>query len=101
MSELMTGATAGVLAEILAERQRQNAKWGQQDHDPSTWLMVLAEEVGEANQAVFETLFPTYDKRAAQRGPRTLAEYRQELIQVAAVAVAAIESLDRQDQSPG
>ncbi|QFP78422.1 hypothetical protein DAAJ005_14735 [Deinococcus sp. AJ005] len=97
----MTGATADVLAEILAERQRQDAKWGQQDHDPSTWLMVLAEEVGEANQAVFETLFPIYDKRAAQRGPRTLAEYRQELIQVAAVAVAAIESLDRQDQSPG
>ena len=95
----MAENTGAVLAEILAERQRQDAKWGQQDHDPSTWLMVLAEEVGEANQAVFETLFPRFDKRAAQRGPRTLAEYRQELIQVAAVAVAAIESLDRQEQS--
>ncbi|CAM4156265.1 hypothetical protein [Deinococcus marmoris] len=97
----MAEKTGAVLGEVLAERQRQDAKWGQQDHDPSTWLMVLAEEVGEANQAVFETLFPTYDKRAAQHGPRTLAEYRQELIQVAAVAVAAIESLDRQDQLPG
>ncbi|CAM3669676.1 hypothetical protein DESA109040_19265 [Deinococcus saxicola] len=97
----MPRSTGNVLAEILAERQRQDAKWGGQDHDPSTWLMVLAEEVGEANQAVLEMLFPTYDKRAAERGPRTLAEYRQELIQVAAVAVAAIESLDRQDQSPG
>ncbi len=97
----MLEKTGAVLAEILAERQRQDTKWGAQNHAPEVWLMVLAEEVGEANQAVFETLFPTYDKRAAQRGPRTLAEYRQELIQVAAVAVAAIESLDRQDQSPG
>ncbi|CAM3649828.1 hypothetical protein [Deinococcus frigens] len=92
----MGEATAGVLGEVLAERQRQDARWGQQDHDPSTWLMVLAEEVGEANQAVFETLFPSYDKRAAERGPRSLAEYHLELLQVAAVAVAAIESLDRQ-----
>lgn len=93
----MGGVTGSVLAEILAERRRQDAKWGQQDHNPSTWLMVLAEEVGEANQAVFETLFPSFDRRTARRGPRSLAEYRQELIQVAAVAVAAIESLDCQD----
>lgn len=87
--------TANVLDEVLVERQRQDGKWGQQDHAPAVWLMVLAEEVGEANQAAFEALFPRFDKRAAERGPRSLAEYRQELIQVAAVAVAAIESLDR------
>ncbi len=92
----MGEATGSVLAEILGERQRQDAKWGQQNHAPEIWLMVLAEEVGEANQAAFETLFPRFDKRAAERGPRHLAEYRQELVQVAAVAVAAIESLDRQ-----
>ena len=92
----MGEATGSVLAEVLGERQRQDAKWGQQTHAPEVWLMVLAEEVGEANQAVFEALFPRFDKRAAERGPRNLSEYRQELVQVAAVAVAAIESLDRQ-----
>lgn len=92
----MDGSTGAVLAEVRAERQRQDARWGQQDHAPEVWLMVLAEEVGEANQAAFETLFPRFDKRASGRGPRRLADYRQELVQVAAVAVAAIESLDRQ-----
>ncbi|GGL98003.1 hypothetical protein [Deinococcus aerophilus] len=51
--------------------------------------------MGEANQAVFEHLFPRFDKRAAQRGPRTLADHRAELIQV---AVAAVQSLDRQQR---
>lgn len=90
--------TQGVLGEVLAERQRQDAKWGAQNHAPEVWLMVLAEEVGEANQAAFEHLFPAFDKQASVRGPRSLADYRQELIQVAAVAVAAIESLDRQQE---
>ncbi|WP_291431908.1 hypothetical protein [Deinococcus sp.] len=85
----------GVLAQVRRERERQDAKWGAQAHDPATWLMILAEEVGEANQAAFEHLHPTFDKRAAIRGRRPLSEYREELIQVAAVAVAAIESLDR------
>lgn len=95
----MGEATAAVLADVGAERQRQDARWGQQDHAPEVWLMVLAEEVGEANQAAFEHLFPRFDKHAAQRGPRSPADYRRELVQVAAVAVAAIESLDRQSGS--
>lgn len=92
----MSEGTNRVLYEIAHERQQQDAKWGVQNHDPATWLMVLAEEVGEANQAVFEHLHPTFDKLAASRGRRSLDDYRAELIQVAAVAVAAIESLDRQ-----
>ena len=92
----MTARTAGVLAEVAQERERQHAKWGEQNHDPAVWLMVLAEEVGEANQAAFEKLFPAFDKQASARGPRSWADYREELIQVAAVAVQAVESLDRQ-----
>ncbi|MXV19911.1 hypothetical protein [Deinococcus xianganensis] len=85
-----------VLHEVRGERERQDAKWGPQAHAPATWLMILAEEVGEANQAAFEHLHPTFDKRAVTRGRRPLSEYRDELIQVAAVAVAAIEALDRE-----
>lgn len=36
------------LDDVLAERLRQNAKWGPQHHDPIVWLAILAEEVGEA-----------------------------------------------------
>ncbi len=47
--------------------------------------MILGEEVGEANKAALEAKF----------GSKTLAEYREELVQVAAVAVAMIQCLDR------
>src|SRR5690242_2989099 len=70
---------AGVLAEVRAERQRQDAKWGQQDFDPFHWLAVEGEELGEANRAANEW-WHTH--------PEHLAEYRTEMIQVAAVAVA-------------
>lgn len=92
---------ADVLAEIGRERERQIEKWGVQTLDPPVWLMVLGEEVGEANQAALEHLFPVLDKGAAQYGPKTLEAYRTELVQVAAVAVAAIESLDRQRAGQG
>ncbi|PJI53371.1 hypothetical protein CTI14_29520, partial [Methylobacterium radiotolerans] len=49
--------TRRVLEEVLEERLRQDAKWGVQNHDPPTWLMILGEEVGEVNQAALEYHF--------------------------------------------
>lgn len=77
--------TRRVLNEVCGERQRQESKWGQQDHHPFTFLAVLGEEVGEANQAAL---------KATSEG-KEWSSYRAELVQVAAVAVAMIESLDR------
>lgn len=95
-----------ILAEIAAERQRQDAKWGQQNH-PSfrqgypwmtaalmehtakmgcgqrfaagvgDWSSILAEEFAEACNS------------------RTLENLKSELIQVAAVCVAWYESIER------
>lgn len=62
------------------ERRRQDTKWGVQDHLPEKWITILMEEVGEAAHGRLE-------------GDRL--NYREELVQVAAVAVAMIESLDR------
>lgn len=81
----------GVIGEVLEERNRQEAKWGEQNHHPALWLAILGEEVGEANKAVLEAHFPNYKNH----GDYTQA--RAELIQVAAVAVAMIESLDRNE----
>jgi len=101
----MTDQTTTVLAEIAAERDRQDVKWGQQQHPDGTgnleqgkaaesardwcksafgsgygtWSDILAEEVAEAN---------------AERDP---AKLRAELVQVAAVAVAWIEAIDRRN----
>lgn len=88
----MTLATDGVLAELKRERERQQAKWGEQNLDPAIWLMIIGEEVGEANNAALEHLL----------GNKTdLVDYRAELVQVAAVVVNAIESFDRQQRQTG
>jgi len=76
-----------ILEEIRNERLRQDAKWGEQNHAPADYLMILGEEVGEANKAALEAKF----------GNGSLRLYRDELIQVAAVAIAMIECFDRND----
>lgn len=72
-----------ILNEVLLERMAQDKKWGERNHDPMTWIVILTEEVGEAAKEVLCCY------------PNSLAQYRKEMIQVAAVACAAIESLDR------
>ena len=74
-----------VINEVVEERKKQDAKWGEQNHSPANWLMILTEEVGEVSKAAVEAHF----------GNATLEEYRNELIQVAAVAIAMIECHDR------
>ncbi len=75
-----------VLDEVRRERRRQDAKWGEQNHDPFHWLSIEGEELGEAMRAANEWW---------HQHPEHLAEYREEMIQVAAVAVAAVQCLDR------
>lgn len=58
------------------------------------WLEILFEEVGEARDAA-EMLAPA-DEGAASRARRR-ALLRAELVQVAAVAVAWVEDLERRD----
>lgn len=82
-----------VLAEVAQERDRQDAKWGQQNHSPAGWLAVLVEEVGEAAQQIAQGWVEPIT--GGQRDYS--ANLRRELIQVAASAVAFIECLDRQD----
>lgn len=81
--------TIDVLSEIAAERAAQDEKWGQQNHDAGTWLAILSEEVGEFSKAILEKRFP------GSQGKINEAEIREELKQVAAVAVSMIEAFDR------
>ena len=46
------------VARVLAERVRQDEKWGVQDHDDPAWLMILAEEVGEVAELVVKVMQP-------------------------------------------
>lgn len=106
MNPLIT--TNNVLQEVLAERIRQDDRWGEQNHpvhdqeDPNGVFLLgrsyaaLEQEAkarfaaGRRSWALVE-LEEIFEALAA----KTLAEARAEFIQVAAVAVAAVESIDR------
>lgn len=84
-----------IIQQVRDERQRQDDIHGvasQRGFRPAEWLMILGEEVGEANQAALEEHFA---QKFSGKIP-DLSDYREELIQVAAVAIAAIEDLDAQ-----
>lgn len=90
----MRFSTIGVLYDVGDERERQNEKWGEQNHTPMEWLPILMEEVGEVAKAALEQHFSEngYDQYT---DVASLQELRKEMVQVAAVAVAMVESLDR------
>lgn len=79
---------------IEDERRRQDRKWGEQNHQPEKWICILMEEVGEAAKAVLEAFPHTIQIEDREYW---LQRYRKELIEVAAVAVAAVESLHRNE----
>jgi len=83
--------TTAVSKEIICEREAQETKWGEQNHDFPTWLAILMEEVGEASKAYLHAT----DK--AEKFYMPAIEIRKELVQVAAVAQAIIECGDRND----
>ena len=62
---------------IDEERERQDKKFGVQNHGDLYWLAILTEEVGEAAQAVIQE--------------RTYEEVEKEMLHIAAVAVSWIE----------
>ncbi len=75
------------VSSVLNERVRQEALWGEQNHDPFTYMTILTEEVGEFAQAALQTRF------GGNKGG--LNKMREEAVQVAAVALAIVECLDR------
>lgn len=96
---------ARVLAEVEAERTRQDAKWGQQDHpfkrDGKRYDVTLGsrqaryrcdkrfgEKKGSFADILLEEVYEAIDALDDH-------EARKELVQVAAVAVAAIQAIDR------
>jgi NTP pyrophosphatase (non-canonical NTP hydrolase) len=78
------------MAEVLAERARQDAKWGEQNHDPFVYGAILGEELGEFMQAALKCRF-----EAGADWPRFAKAMREEAVQCAAVALAIVECLDR------
>lgn len=102
-----------ILDEVAEERARQEGKWGEQNHpdfNPQgilvatlpdvAWVREIYDAEEEDNQTNWTTIlaeeFMEAVEEAQSGNTRTL---REELIQVAAVAVAWVEALDR--RAPG
>lgn len=116
--------TVGVLQEVAAERRKQYDRWGQQDH-PS-FDLVLLEHLGgvDGERLCYHHEVPSEARAKAMckgrfnEGHGTWGDIlveevseaiacgsdehslREELIQVAAVATAWIEALDRKHKRP-
>jgi hypothetical protein len=73
-----------ILERVLTENERQFEKFGPQfDVSPSEWLAILGEEFGEVARALCEG---------------DTENYKEELIQVAAVAVNALACYEREER---
>lgn len=91
-------AMARIFDDVHAERQAQDLEHGppaERDYDLRDWAGVVAEEAGEAI-AVTNDL-----KLGVIRTTFARARLREELIQTAASAVAAIEAIDAELRSVG
>ncbi len=51
------GDYSDIMLDVAVERERQNIVWGPQHHDPSVWLAILMEEVGESAQAYLQETY--------------------------------------------
>jgi hypothetical protein len=95
--------TDRVLSEVLAERIRQDGRWGEQNHRDGTGSITQVLEADKAREgckAAFargdgtwmHVLIEEVFEAVAEEDP---GKVRAELVQVAAVAVAWIEAIDR------
>lgn len=84
------GYDGALRAEVAREIERQDAKWGEQNHSDEICLLVLTEEVGEVAKAILE--------RRAEFDTRPPDQMREEIVQVAAVAMQWLDCMDRRPE---
>lgn len=79
----VTGVRAHILVDVIAERKRQDEKWGKQNHFVERWGIIIGEEYGEMCKAINEFIFnPT---------PETEQDIYAEAIQTMASCMAMLE----------
>lgn len=76
-----------IISDVLEERERQNTKWGEQNHFVDKWGNIIGEEYGEVCKAINEFGFnPT---------PQTEQDIYTEAIQTMASCMAMLECMER------
>lgn len=83
MNDSMTPSPNLILADVAEERARQITVWGGSEHDD------------QHDAGAFEGLIGARLQKAYYSRTRMDGHYRRRLVQIAALAVAAIERWDR------
>ena len=110
MNQQQCGALGAVIHDVVMERNAQHAKWGEQSHPDGTGGMALrrlaalghsANDARDTCDQAFKRSEGTYahilwEEFAEAMECTDKDKLRDELIQVAAVAVAWVEKLDRE-----
>lgn len=87
----MNDLTKAAFYDVNKERERQDDKWGEQNHTAPVWMSIIGEEYGEMCQAVNEFLFdPT---------PENEQRIYDEAIQAAACCIALCECIMRAQEA--
>ena len=89
--EVAGPAQQALVETVLAERNAQDAQWGGAEHDANhdmrDWHVYIAKQLHRAGViADADERFGATDEQRA--------EYRQRLVKIAALALAAMEALD-------
>lgn len=82
-----------ILKTIESEIESINKKWGEQNHDLYKWVAILLEETGEVSKSTLEYEFA----QSSKEKKKMLEECKAELIQVAAVSIEMIKSIERNE----
>lgn len=88
---------ADMLLAVVVERGHQDAKWGVQNHAPTKWVAIIAEELGEVSQQALAIESRGYWTEVDDVQRKAIDDaYVSELVQVAASALAAAECFRRE-----
>lgn len=95
MTEEERAAQAMIIHQIVEERRRQDAQWGGPEHDDHhsrrEWLGFIDEHVTRARKALGRASRVNMSQRDAD-------EYRKQLVEIAALAIAAVAAHDRSEK---
>lgn len=88
MEQEPVNAQQKIISDVIAERKRQDEKWGEQNHDNFVWSSIIGEEYGELCKAINEYGF--------KRRPETKQNIYTEAIQTMASCMAMLECMERE-----
>lgn len=95
-----------VIAAVITERKRQDMQWGgpahDDTHDEYEWLAYMAHQADKITEILAANGFygsPFHRDPVHGDKPTAYSQTREHFIKIAALAVAAVESLDRKNKS--